>query len=528
MNTEIKVQDVKGQIDKRNIYLLLGCYCNEPRALLKDETSTKSEDYPELFHNIIFSALLNIVYKGNITKITPIEIENEISQFPNALEVWKINNGFEYIESAIEDTKTLIDNIGFYRDTVRKYSILRSATEDLKLDLSFIYDENNEKILSKFNTLTSDDVLKLINERFQNFKDLWKNISSENDSFKISDNIENLIELYKTRETSYGYPFQSGYLTRCFGGYREQKYYLFSSQTGGGKTRIAIGDACNISTIGYYDWSINKWISTGDIQPVLFISIELSREEIQLCALGHISGINPKKIEDNTLTPKENEILNKSIEVIKHSKLYCEYLPEFDADNITDIIEEYIVKHNVQYVFFDYINESQKMYQYCYKKTHNSLRTDQILFELSSKLKLLANKFNISISSATQLTREDENVNRNKIWNTKTEADIKGSKAVTEKIDYGTIILPVTDKELKALEPIINKYQIEVNGFKKPNYVYNVYKARGSDYNKIRIWVNFDLGCVRMQDCFVTDYFGNLIDMERINSDFGIIENFEL
>lgn len=524
MTARVEIQDVKGQIDKRNIYMLLGCYCNEPRALLKDETTTKSEDYPELFHNIIFCALLNIVYKGNINKITPIEIENEISQFPSALEVWKTNNGFEYIENAIEDTKNLIENIRFYRDAVRKYSIIRSATEDLKLDLSFIYDENNEEILSKFNSLTSEDVLYLINDKFQSFKDLWRNNFSENDSFVIGESIDELVNLYRTRETSYGYPFQSEYLTRCFGGYKEQKYYLFSSQTGGGKTRIAIGDACNISTIAYYDWTIRKWISTGDVQPVLFISIELSREEIQLCALGHISGINPKKIEDNILTQEENSILNQSVDILKKSKLYCEYLPEFDVDNITDIIEEYIIKYQVQYVFFDYINESQKMYQYCYKKTHNSLRTDQILFELSSKLKMLANKFNISIYSATQLTREDESVNKNKIWNTKSEADIKGSKAVTEKIDYGAILLPATEKELKALEPIINKYKLELKNFKVPNYVYNVYKSRGGDYNKIRIWIWFDLGCVRIQDCFVTDYYGNLINMERINSDFGTVE----
>ena len=46
--------------------------------------------------------IVNIAKKGNVEKITPIDIENEISQFDTAISLWKNNDGWGYIESAIE------------------------------------------------------------------------------------------------------------------------------------------------------------------------------------------------------------------------------------------------------------------------------------------------------------------------------------------------------------------------------------------------------------------------------------------
>lgn len=524
MDTKIEVQDVKGQVDKRNIYMLLGCYCNNPKAILQEESNTKFEDYPELFHNLIYGAILNIVKKGNINKITPIDVENEMSAFPNALEVWKINNGFEYLQSAIEDSASVVDNIIHYRDNVRKYSIIRNATSELKIDLSFLYNENDDKILSKFNLMTSEEVLDVINLKLIQFKETWSSDLGDAESFNISDDLESLIESFKT-ESGYGYPFQSGFLTRIFGGLEPKRYYMFGGSTGVGKSRLSMGDACDISTLGYYDWTNKTWISTGEEIDVLFISIELTKEEMQLFALAHISGVNPYKIKHwNLLSNEEQKIVLISKEILKRSKWHCKYMPEFDIMDIENTIEEYISKYHVSYVFFDYINECMKLLSSCSNKTKNvSLRVDQILFQLSQKLKMLSNKFEIPIVAGSQLITEEKSA-KNNIWNQKDENDIKGSRAISQKLDCGCVIARVTDKELKALESIINLYKQQDFNFKEPNYVYNIYKGRGSDYNRVRIWLNIDLGCYRTKDCFVTDWYGKILEVESIKIDFDDTE----
>ena len=149
--------------------MLFGCYCLNPRYVLDEKYSTNENDYPENFHKMIWGAIVNIAKKGNVKKITPIDIENEISQFDTAISLWKNNDGWGYIESAIDMSSDKTMNIGKYYDDVRKYSIVRNAAESLKMDISFLYDENDDEKLEAFNRLTSMDVLNAINNKFMDF-----------------------------------------------------------------------------------------------------------------------------------------------------------------------------------------------------------------------------------------------------------------------------------------------------------------------------------------------------------------------
>ena len=83
------------------------------------------------------------------------------------------------------------------------------------------------------------------------------------------------------------------------------------------------------------------------------------------------------------------------------------------------------------------------------------------------------------------------------------------SKAIADKIDIGSIVLPVTMEELNTLSGFLKQ-----NGLEKPTHVTDVYKARRSQYNHLRIWSKCDLGTLYTKDLFVTDENYNLINME--------------
>lgn len=237
----------QGLIDKKNIFLLFGCYCNNAKYILDEKYSTTINDYSETFHKMIFGALINIAKKSNVTNISAIEIENELSLFKTSIDIWNINKGFEYIENAIEATKDKLHNVGLYRDAVRKYSILRNANDILKIDISFVYEEYDEldtndkrlqeKInkMNSFNKMTSIQLLSCINEKYNSFKSLWKDTFSDNYSFHVGDNIEERIQEHKNQNNAWGYPFQSGYMTTVFRGMRPKKFLIRSSISGGGK-----------------------------------------------------------------------------------------------------------------------------------------------------------------------------------------------------------------------------------------------------------------------------------------------------
>lgn len=182
--------DVLGLVDKRNIFLLLGVYCNDPKLMKDERYNANPNDFNESFHKMIFGAMYNIVKRSNVDKITPVEIENELSQFESTLNLWKVNDGWTYIESAIEETVDKVYNIGLYFDNVRKFSVLRMAAQKLKMDISFIYDENDELKLEKFNQMTSKQVLSEIYTKFDEYKNMWKDSFGDNYSFHAGDGIK--------------------------------------------------------------------------------------------------------------------------------------------------------------------------------------------------------------------------------------------------------------------------------------------------------------------------------------------------
>ena len=54
------------QVDKKAIFLLLGCYCNNPRLAISQKYATEKVDYPESFHRVIWGAIVNIAKKKNV------------------------------------------------------------------------------------------------------------------------------------------------------------------------------------------------------------------------------------------------------------------------------------------------------------------------------------------------------------------------------------------------------------------------------------------------------------------------------
>lgn len=504
------------QVDKKAIFLLFGCYCLNPRLALDEKYATNTNDYPENFHKMIWGAIINIAKKRTAEKITPIDIENEISQFDTALSLWKNNDGWGYIESAIDMSSDKISNVGKYYDDVRKYSIIRNATESLKMDISFIYDEDDDEKLEHFNQLTSIEVLNEINNKFMDFKSKWKNVFDDNYSFRAGEGIVERLNEHKNQQNVYGYPFQSGYLTTVYRGMRPKKYILRSSVSGGGKSRSSLADGCNMVSDRIYDWNKREWIPTGESQPVLFISTELEKEEIQDIILAHVSGVDQDRIEEwSDITPEEESILDESAKYIENYNYYIEYMPDFTIDLISETIEKYVLNYGIVACFFDYINDSPSLYEYYYNKTHTRLRTDQILFLFSASLKSVCNKFNVYLGSATQLNdnyKEDNN---------KDAGALKGSKAIIEKADGGILALPVTHKDLKRLKPILESDGSF--GSLIPNMSYYIFKNRGGKWKTIIIWTKLNMGTMREVDCFVTDYNYELItDIEKTLIDFRL------
>ena len=76
------------QVDKRAIFLLLGCYCSDSSLVTNEKYETQEYDYPEDFHRFIWAAIYNISKSKKVHKINPIDIENELITHENAYSVF--------------------------------------------------------------------------------------------------------------------------------------------------------------------------------------------------------------------------------------------------------------------------------------------------------------------------------------------------------------------------------------------------------------------------------------------------------
>ena len=155
--------------------------------------------------------------------------------------------------------------------------------------------------------------------------------------------------------------------------------------------------------------------------------------------------------------------------------------------------------------YVDYIHTSLKIMEEITRKTGGiRLREDQILFMLAIRLKDLANELSLFVMSSTQLNgnwEEAKDANQNLL---------RGSKAISDKIDWGAIVLPVTADDLKALNPLLSSGAIV-----QPNLVYHIYKNRRGRYTDVKLWCSADLGICRVTPIFLTDNSFKVIQLEN-------------
>ncbi|MDK0983040.1 DnaB-like helicase C-terminal domain-containing protein [Clostridium perfringens] len=275
------------------------------------------------------------------------------------------------------------------------------------------------------------------------------------------------------------------------------------------KSRQQMADACNLAIPYLFDVDRRKWVKNFSRESVLYISTELEKEEVQTCFLAYVSGVPEAHILDNMYEEGEEERVDRAIELLEESDLFVEYISDFDIDDIQNLIELYIINHDIGYAFFDYIHLAPKLMASTTKAMGTKLREDQILYLFGVVLKAMANKYNIFLQSSTQLNRgykEDGNLDA---------SALRGAMSLGDKLDIGIISLPVTIKELEKLEPIIKKLQDNTFGNRNncvPTMSHTIYKNRGNKKNAIRIWTRMELDNIREKTIFVTNMDYKIID----------------
>ena len=472
---------------------LLGNICNDLNILRDRNYDILVSDFDDLFHKTIFGVLTNLSLEKDTKVVDGFMIDSYLRNFPIQHKTFEMNNGVETIEKMKEVKGASLE---YSYKIVKKMSLLRRF-KMVGMDVSEIYDENSFDV-SKVQAQRENLDRMSINEIKQFFKikliEIDQDFQTQSDSysFRAGDGIEDLLQRCKMAD-HWGATFQSKLFNAVFRGMIGSKFMIRSGGTGTGKSRQSIGDMCNISCSERYIPSLGKWVVNTKVEDSCFISTELTEDEVHLAMLATVAGVPEETIKDGRYGAEIEQRLTKAVQIIKNSKMHCEYNSNFSIVDIENIIEKNIIRNGTKYIFFDYIQITSKLSQELNRMFGYTLREDQMLNQLSTALKNLANKYNVFILSSTQLNRS---------YKTDSYLDathLRGGQATLDKADYGIITMKITKADLDKLQPILD------DGFRvKPTHGHHIIKNRGGKWVGVILWVNMDLDTMNVRDCFVT------------------------
>lgn len=162
----------------------------------------------------------------------------------------------------------------------------------------------------------------------------------------------------------------------------------------------------------------------------LYIGTEMELlEEIDPILWAYVADVPQEHIEFNMYEDDEEERVNEAIRILEHeANIWFEYLPQYDSSMLEEVIEEHKIKHNINYVWFDYIHTTVELIsEYSAEsKTKMVVREDQVLAGLSNKLKSLTRRFDISLESSTQVTGDFKNESN------RDQTIVRGAKSIID------------------------------------------------------------------------------------------------
>ena len=494
-------------VDLTAIMQVIGCVFNNPSILSHDDKyKIYEEDFPDNFHKIIFGSIYKL-YESGSDKITLNNIIDYLAGRPKSASIFNKQKGDEWLLKVSANANE--STFDYYYNRLKKMTLLR-AYDSYGIDVSDIYDPDNILDVKKkqmqedmLDNLTILNIAEKIERKVEAIKFDYASVANVN-SYQAGDEIFELLEDLK-KYPDVGVPLYGPLINTVTRGARLKKFYLRSAPTGVGKTRSMIADACYIGCNKVYDEYFG-WISTGMAQPTVYITTEQELTEIQTMMLAFLANVNEEHIINGKYEGDEEERIITAANILKSSPLYIEVLPDFSLEDIEDVIKKNIRDHDVRYVFHDYIHTSLKILAEITQRAGGiKLREDNILFMLSIRLKDLANKYSVFIMSATQLNsdyQESETPDQNLL---------RGAKSIADKIDYGSILLPVKQRDIDSLETILAN-----NAFEVPQIKISVYKNRKGRYKGIYLWCKADLSTCRIKPMFATGWDYGIIQMDDL------------
>lgn len=493
---------------------VLGCLIVNP--LLLAEHPMDKTDFADGLHQVLFYATQNLYLMG-ATKLDAVTISNYLNEhFIGGFSEFNKHNGIKLVQELTNPNFINFDTFEANYMEVRKFSLLRKL-KGRGIDVGYFYDpdEVNAKRINikrqRFEKYSIEDILLYYKNILSDLSEKFNTKSGREYIKAGSDKAKEQKEKWK-RAPDYGIGYASQYFTAVTSGMRLKRVTLGSAPSGTGKTRLSIANLCHSFVARYYDPKQEKFVDNphGTQNVGLYIGTEMELiEEIEPILWAYIACVDEKHILTGEYLPGEEERVDEAIKILdEESHIYLAYIPDYDMQALETCIETHVNKYGVTHVIFDYIHTTTDLISEFQgsAKARMTIREDQVLLNLCTKIKEWTRKYGISFDTWTQTNGDVKNIEN------RDSSVIRGGKSSADKFDVCYVTTNVTEKELKLLEKITRR----LVGKNKPNVCLSVYKNRGGEYSKVKIWLYVDYKTMRVDDLFVTNYDYEKVNMQKL------------
>ncbi len=227
------------------------------------------------------------------------------------------------------------------------------------------------------------------------FENQLFNLTNELNSEKIVSSAELLHQIFfelKEKSLNPTLPgLASGFydLDSLIQGFQKSDLIILAGRPSMGKTALGLTLTLNI-------------IKTSKV-PILFFSLEMSKEQIMYRLLAMETNINQMQLRSGKLSENDWIKLNKIIKILSNIPLFIDDTPDLSIQDIRSKIKTIIFEQaQIGLIIIDYLQLMKSL------KLKNETRVEE-LSQITRSLKNAAREFNIPIIALSQLSRNVEN-----------------------------------------------------------------------------------------------------------------------
>ena len=277
------------------------------------------------------------------------------------------------------------------------------------------------------------------------------NLTNEIKTQKISSSAELLSHIFLDLKQKSTNPMLSGISSGFYDldsftqGFQKSDLIVIAGRPSMGKTALALNISLNIIK------NLNL--------PVLFLSLEMSKEQLTYRLLTHETNINVNRLKTGNLYKDDWVNLNTIIQKLSSLPLFIDDTPNPSIQDITSKIKKIIFEQTqIGLIVIDYLQLMQNA------KFPISNRTQE-LSQMTRSLKNIAREFKVPIIALSQLSRNVENrTNKRPIL-----SDLRESGSIEQDADlvlmlyrdsyYSSTLTNVSKNQKNIVELIIAKHR---------------------------------------------------------------------